>query len=149
MLEPTNAQLMELKRNNGMFSERLVKVDRELWPPEIHWPLQNGSVPIAVYRSNAFVVIEWLEPNGFTRLSVNRTEWDRDKGRFRDNIGWDDLQRLKAEAGYGNVSAVELYPPDSHVLDTANVRHLFLLPSPPPFMWTHDFAPIAFERPAL
>lgn len=98
-------------------------------------PIQTGSVAIAAYRSRTFVVIVWQELSGFQRLSINRTEWDEREGRFRGDIGWDDLQRLKSEAGFGDVSAVELYPPDDEVLNTVNLRHLFLLPSSPPFMW--------------
>lgn len=138
MLNPTSEQLQELERNNARFPEHLVSVAQEHWPDMDGSPFQTGSVAIGAYRSNAFVVVVWQEPNGFTRLSVNRTDWDKDQGRFRDNIGWDDLQRLKAEAGYGDVSAVEIYPPDQHVVNTANMRHLFLLPIALPFMWLRE-----------
>lgn len=115
--------------------DRLVPVDRQQWPSMTGSPIQTGSVAIGAYQSRDFVVVVWRELSGITRLSINRTEWDGHKGRFCDNIGWDDLQRLKAEAGYGDVPAVEVYPPDQHVLNTANIRHLFLLPDAPPFMW--------------
>lgn len=138
MLNPTAEQLEEWKRGNDCFPEHLVPVARENWPDMAGSPFQTGSVAIGAYRSNAFVVVAWSEPSGFTRLSINRTEWDESKGRFRDNISWDDLQRLKAEAGYGDVPAVELYPPDQHVLNTANLRHLFLMPLAPPFMWLRE-----------
>lgn len=98
-------------------------------------PVQTGSVAIGAFRSRDFVVIVWQEPSGYQRLSINRTEWDESQGRFRGDISWDDLQRLKSEAGFGDVAAVEVYPPDDHVLNTVNLRHLFLMPSNPPFMW--------------
>lgn len=129
------AQLEELERNNNLFPDHLVPMGPEHWPDMANSPIQTGSVVIAAYRSRAFVVIVWQEPSGFQRLSVNRTEWDEAEGRFRGDISWDDLQRLKSEAGYGDVAAVELYPPDHDVLNTVNLRHLFLLPSIPPFMW--------------
>lgn len=135
---PTAQQLEEWEISNAHFPEHLAPVPREYWPDMADSPFQTGSVAIGAYRSRAFVVVAWLEPNGFTRLSINRTEWDEREGRFRDNISWDDLQRLKAEAGYGDVPAVELYPPDRHVLNTANMRHLFLLPLEPPFMWVRE-----------
>jgi hypothetical protein len=134
-LEPTAEQLREWKLSNARFPEHLVPVAPEHWPDMAGSPIKTGSIAIGAFRSNAFVVVVWIEPNGFTRLSINRTEWDEREGRFRDNIGWDDLQRLKAEAGYGDVPAVELYPPDQHVMNTVNMRHLFLLPIAPPFMW--------------
>jgi hypothetical protein len=133
MRTPTNEQIREWQSGNACFPERLVPVAREHWPDAKDSPF--GSTPVGAFRSRAFVVVVWSEPNGFTRLSVNRTDWDDSEGRFRGDIGWDDLQRLKAEAGYGDASAVELYPPDSQVVNTANLRHLFLLPSEPPFMW--------------
>lgn len=142
MLKPTDEQLRAWESGNACFPDHLVPVPQEHWPDMANSPFHTGSVAIGAYRSNAFVVVVWSEPNGFTRLSVNRTEWDERKGRFRDNISWDDLQRLKSEAGYGDVSAVELYPPDQHVLNSANLRHLFLLPTAPPFMWLHDKASI-------
>jgi hypothetical protein len=64
-----------------------------------------------------------------------RTEYDPDTCRPRDGIGWDDLQRLKGEAGYGEYCAVEIYPPDADVVNVANMRHLFILKSPPAMMW--------------
>ena len=137
---PTDDQLSEWERSNAAYPDHLVPVDQEQWPTMDNSPVQTGSVAIGAYRSNAFVVIVWREPSGFVRLSVNRTDWDDGQGRFRDNIGWDDLQRLKAEAGFSDVAAVEIYPPDQHVLNTANIRHLFLLPSSPAFMWERDGA---------
>ena len=134
-MKPSAAQILEWERGNANYPEHLVQVPREQWPES---PSNTGGIVIGAYRSKAFVVIVWQELSGFTRLSVNRTEWDESKGRFCDNISWDDLQRLKAEAGFGDVPAVELYPPDSEVLNTANIRHLFLLPSTPPFMWLRD-----------
>jgi hypothetical protein len=125
------AQLEEIDRTNNLFPDHLVPIGPE------HWPTTSptDSVPIGAFRSKAFVVIVWQELSGFQRLSINRTEWDEHEGRFRGDISWDDLQRLKSEAGFGDVSAVELYPPDGQVLNTANLRHLFLLTSAPAFMW--------------
>lgn len=128
---PTAEQIQGWEQGNAHFPAHLVPVERQQWPDEAPF----GGVAIGAYRSRDFVVVVWEEPTGFTRLSINRTHWDDETGRFKDNIGWDDLQRLKAEAGYGDIPAVELYPPDNHVVNTANIRHLFLLPSPPPFMF--------------
>ena len=136
-VQPTPEQIREWEESNAHFPEHLVPVAEEYWPPVSPF----GGVAIGAFRSRAFVVVVWNEPDGMTRLSVNRTDWDESEGRFRGNIGWDDLQRLKSEAGFGDVPAVELYPPDSQVMNTGNLRHLFLLPSAPPFMWrTNDEA---------
>lgn len=128
---PTTEQIEAWGQSNDQYPKHLVPVARESWPDTS----QFGGLAIGAFRSRDFVVVVWAEPNGFTRLSVNRTDWDGGAGRFRDNISWDDLQRLKSEAGFGDVPAVELFPPDQHVINTANLRHLFLMPSLPPFMW--------------
>lgn len=136
-------QVEAIEHNNKLFPDHLVPMGPEYWPTMAGSQVQTGSEVVAAFRSREFVVIVWRELSGFLRLSVNRTEWDEKEGRFRGDIGWDDLQRLKSEAGYGDVPAVELYPPDEHVLNTVNLRHLFLLPADPPFMWQRpsgDFA---------
>lgn len=135
-VKPNSAQLRELERQNALFPGHLVAIPRDQWPDMSQSPYQTGSVPLAVFRSRKFCVVVWQEPNGAARLSVQRTEYDRDTGRFRENISWDDLQRLKGEAGFADMCAVEIYPPDDQVVNVANMRHLFLLPTPPRFMWT-------------
>lgn len=66
------------------------------------------------------------EEHAICRLTVNRTEMGRD-GRWRDGITWDELQDLKRQAGYGEAMAVEVYPPDSEVVNVANMRHLWIV----------------------
>lgn len=139
----STAQLQEIEHNNKLFPDHLVPMGPEYWPDMAASPIQTGSIVIAAFRSREFVVILWQELSGFQRLSVNRTEWDEREGRFRGNISWDDLQRLKSEAGFGDIAAVELYPPDDQVMNTVNLRHLFLLPSNPPFMWQRPSGDLA------
>lgn len=66
-------------------------------------------------------------------MSVCRTSMRQ--GRWVDGISWDDLQRLKREAGYGESDAVEVYPADSDVVNVANMRHLWILETPIRFAW--------------
>jgi hypothetical protein len=134
----TSAQIRELKRVNARFPAHLVAIPREQWPDMSQSPFQSGSIPLGVFRSRAFALVVWQEPSGSVRLSINRTEWDERKQRFRDDISWDDLQRLKAEAGFGDMCALEVYPPDVHVVNVANMRHIFLVANPPPFMWVRQ-----------
>lgn len=67
------------------------------------------------------------------RLSINKTSHNGDT--WDDNITWDELQKIKNECGYGDACAVEIFPPDESVVNVANMRHLWLLPEPPSFMW--------------
>ena len=87
-----------------------------------------------VWRSRKYLVQVHVVVGGVERLSVQRTELDA-VGRWRDGIPWEDLQRLKAECGRGGYAAVEIYPPDGDVVNVANMRHLWVLPFPPAFMW--------------
>jgi hypothetical protein len=41
---------------------------------------------------------------------------------------WLDLQRIKSTLVGEELVAIEVYPPDSHLLDTANCYHLWVLP---------------------
>lgn len=69
------------------------------------------------------------------RIAVMRTSLQPDGQRWKGNISWDDLQRLKREAGYGDVDALEVYPRDRDVVNVANVRHLWLMPDGIDFAW--------------
>ena len=92
--------------------------------------------PLKVWRSSEFFVQEFSPtPDGVIRLSVNRTHVDPTSLRWVDGISWDDLQRLKGEAGYGDREAVEVYPPAACVVNEANIRHLWILPKRLPFSW--------------
>ncbi|WP_206431449.1 DUF7694 domain-containing protein [Sphingomonas koreensis] len=132
MLKPNAAQLRQLRRDNAQYSAHLVEVPRADWPP---MPFLEVAERIALFRSRQFLVQVVIERTGFTRLSVNRTEWDERANRWREDIGWDDLQRLKGEAGFADRWAVEVFPDDASVVNVANMRHLFLLPEAPAYGW--------------
>jgi hypothetical protein len=124
----TAAQLREMRKENLRWPVALAAVPREHWPAD-RYAARASSVRIALFRSRTFVVQVFEEKAGIVRLSVNRTEWDERQRRFRDDISWDDLQRLKAEAGYGDRCAYEVLPPDRLVVNVANMRHFFVLPA--------------------
>ena len=88
---------------------------------------------LAVWRSKYFLVQVKLE-NGVTRLSVNRTELDS-TGNWRDGITWDELQEIKDLCGFANREAVEVYPAAQDLVNVANIRHLWILEQPLPFIW--------------
>lgn len=98
------------------------------------WPLACSLVskpPSFVWRSSEFLVMLY-EHEEKPRLSICRTSLYGD--RFADNISWDEIQRLKREAGFGETCAIEIFPPDSAVVNVANMRHIWLV-EPPAFMW--------------
>ncbi|MFH1984822.1 MAG: hypothetical protein ABIL58_23520 [Pseudomonadota bacterium] len=119
-----------LARENSKWPMRLAPV-----PPEEWEDIQlSGSPRFAVWRSREFLVQAFGESGGVIRLSVNRTRILTD-GQWDDQISWDDLQALKYQAGYGNCMAVEIYPEDRHLVNVANMRHLWVLPEPLGFGW--------------
>lgn len=125
---PTRRDLQIIGADNSRWPRRLTAVPRAHWPDRSH-------AAIAVWRSRDYLVQVFDAPGGVLRMSVCRTTWDGRGGRWRDGITWDELQRLKAEVGYGDCWAVEIYPPDDEVVNAANLRHLWLLAERPPFAW--------------
>lgn len=94
--------------------------------------------PLRAWRSRAHLAVLWQESGERPlRLSICRTSMGPD-GRFLDGITWEELQRIKAECGYGDVEAVEVYPRDSDVVNVANQRHLWILPGGSGCSWTRE-----------
>lgn len=123
------AKRLQIKERRQKFGPMLAEVQRCDWP----LALQNheGS-PVRAWESRDFLAQLRIDP--YPVLSFCRKELNADGG-WKDNISWDDLHRLKSEAGYGHVWAVECHPPDDSVVNLANFRHLWLLPKPPPYGW--------------
>lgn len=128
----TRAERRQLERENAKRPLRLEAVPRDQW--HFDWTARHAE-PTAVWRSRDFLVTRWeaREP-ALCRLSILRTRLQGE--RWADGITWDDLQRLKNEAGYSDAWAVELFPADTDVVNVANIRHLWILERPPAFAWT-------------
>ncbi len=114
----------------------LVPVPESEWPPRRDVPVKE--YPVAVWRSRSYLVLEYGEPpfDGVEcrRLTVNRVTI-RGDGHWEQDIPWDDLQRCKREAGYGDWYALEIYPRDRDIVHIANMRHLWLLAEPLQLGW--------------
>jgi hypothetical protein len=126
--EIANAQRF-LRQENSKQPVTLAPVSREKWPRHA-----SHSGLAEVLRSKTFLVQIFLETPAALRLSVCRTELDQ-KGKWRDGITWDELMQIKWEAGYGQEWAVELYPDERHIVNVANMRHLWILPGKPAYGW--------------
>jgi hypothetical protein len=102
--------------------ETLEQVSREDWP---EWPWGGGE-PSEVWRSRRWIVQVFSTRAGSgaeERISVRRCDGSPD-------IGWRDLQAIKAAIGRGAAFAVEAFPSDVDVVDVANMRHLWVIPRP-------------------
>ena len=122
------AQRRQLARDNAKMPTALQPVPRELWPT-------SAIKHLAALRSRDFLVQVFpAEAPAVVRLSICRTSLTGD--RWTDGITWDELQRLKAESGYPNETAVEVFPPERDIVNVANMRHLWVLAAPLPFAWS-------------
>lgn len=97
-------------------------------------------VPVEVWASRDWLVQVFAEPVG-ERITVNRTTLAPRRDRWADGITWDELQTIKREIGRGDRWALEVYPADEHVIDVANMRHLFVVDEPPAFAWRRGDEP--------
>ena len=101
----------------------------------IDYPDRPGV--LAAWKSKNFLAVLWNK-GGYDRLSVNRTSTDRLTGSWRDGITWDELQLIKAQCGFGDRWAVEVFPPDDQVVNVSAMRHLWLLDAAPEYAWTSE-----------
>lgn len=91
-----------------------------------------GSVVVKAIMSRRFLVALYQKKDAPLRMTVNRNKLLAN-GRFEDGITWDELMECKRQVGYADLCMIEIYPPDSQIVDVANMRHLWLFE--PDFMW--------------
>jgi len=124
------AAVKYLKEKNKQYGDHLTYVARE------DWPANSPPDLLLVMRSNAYLVQIHAAPSpAKVRLSIIRSSIIGNQ--WSDGIGWNDLQELKRQAGYGDALAVEVYPPAVDVVNVANMRHLWILDEDLdlPFVW--------------
>ncbi|WP_449222432.1 DUF7694 domain-containing protein [Acidimangrovimonas pyrenivorans] len=84
-------------------------------PPEVRWTEYKK-----VHRNGRFVVCERPMPNGMTQLSI--------VGRHGQRPTWKEAQAIKNELAGADATALEVYPPQAEVIDSADTYHLWVLP---------------------
>lgn len=129
--------IRELKKPERVIARRAMREDSRQYSLTVMTPLPvpaHKPGPFAAWRNRNFLVQAYHD-GGTVRLSINRTDFSVSTGDWDDGITWDELMRVKAACGYGDFWAVEVYPPDEHLVNVANIRHLWLLPEPPAFGW--------------
>lgn len=116
----------ELERRRKSWPETLRPIPKEEWGDTS----KMRQVPFEVLRSQTFLVQLYEVNSGVDteviRMSVNRCAI-KHTGHWQDDISWEELQRLKAEAGLGDRDAIEIYPRDFDLVNVANMRHLWIL----------------------
>lgn len=126
--------LANLSRAERRHAERYMQRENAKWPntlkewPRSEWPTENQHI-LRLWRSRGFLVQEHAAPApAIVRLSILRAALESGGG-WQQDISWEELQRLKREAGYGDQEAVEVFPPDADIVNVANIRHLWILPA--------------------
>lgn len=126
------AMVNELRIENALRPEHLVKLPRNQWTPiKVKLPDKLKEV----WRSRYFLVQIFQEKNGIERLSVCISDVDSTTGRWKDGLSWEQLQDIKRQVGRNDKDAVEIFPADSDIVNVANMRHLWILPDQLPFAW--------------
>lgn len=117
------------KKQANKYPARLAEVKRSEWPatPSTSWRLN-------VWLSREYLVQGFAETGDIVRLTVCSTTPTADS--WADGLAWDELMEIKRQCGYGHRTAVELYPDDANVVNVSNMRHLWVLPEAPAYMWS-------------
>lgn len=128
--EQRRAAAKYLQEQNARWPAQLIDVPAHEWPPRAPARL------VAVKRSRSYLVQVFDDGASgvLVRLSINRCGLTP-AGGWLQEIAWDDLQRLKAEAGYADFDAVEVFPRAADVVNVANMRHLWVMSEPLAFAW--------------
>lgn len=121
----------EKRRALRGLSRELTQVPQADWPEDAAG-LGHG-VLAALWRSQTRTVMvrEHDHPTITARICVMAMG----RGARNATLGWDELQRIKRQVGFGGHFAVEAFPEDSHVSDGAAVRHLWVLRERPAWAW--------------
>lgn len=77
------------------------------------------------HRNNVFSVLERALPDGTRHLAITSLSGVRPT--------WPEMQRIKDEIAGPEATAVEVYPPQTEIVDQADMYHLWVLPAPLPF----------------
>lgn len=103
--------------------QRLQPVPSDEWPSSQYDPAR-----IEVWKNDKFLAQVFSEQHGQLRVSVNSIR--RKNGGWRDGITWEQLMEIKRQIGRAEEYAVEVLPRDTDIVNVANMRHFWILPSP-------------------
>lgn len=106
--------------------------------PEYFPRMQTGAMPVKAWESRNYLVQLYREDNvafpSLLRLSICRSKIGTN-GKWKDGMTWEELQDIKREVGFGDWYGVEVYPRDADIVNVANFRHLWLMPTPLMIGW--------------
>lgn len=79
-----------------------------------------GEAAVLLWASREFSAALFLQ-SGYRRLSIARAD------DVQRPLSWEELMQVKRDCGFGDCDALEVYPRDSDIFNTGNVRHLYLV----------------------
>ena len=85
---------------------------------EIHCRSAFLEPSIGVWENEEFSVAAFMD-QGFIRLDIMRRD-------FKDGITWDQLNWIKNQCGFTEFDACEFFPRQRDIVNTANIRHLYI-----------------------
>lgn len=102
----------------------------------------NEPIPknlVKVWENNRFLVQRYHEEHSI-RLTVIKKEaayFENGLPIWKEGITWDELQGIKDALGFYDSWFVEIYPPKEHIINVANMRHLWII-TEPNFGWKKE-----------
>jgi hypothetical protein len=120
----------QMVRDNAKRPLVLEQLPRDRWDKQA----QRDVKRVEVWLSRKYLVQVFEEAEGVLRVSVNRTTMRAD-GRWEENLVWDEMQEIKRQIGRADSYAVEVFPRDRDIVNVANMRHMWILPSPLSIGW--------------
>lgn len=90
-------------------------------------PVDFGHVGVfsKIHRNKVFSVLDRMDFSGARHLAISSLSGIRPT--------WPEAQRIKTEIAGAEATAVEVYPPESEVVDQADMYHLWVMPGRLPF----------------
>ncbi len=83
-----------------------------------------GTFSVA-HKNGVFSVLDRMDISGARHLAISSLSGIRPT--------WPEAQRIKNELAGAEATAIEVYPPQSEVIDQADMYHLWVLPGRLPF----------------
>lgn len=85
---------------------------------------------IGAWESDIYYVGAFMD-QGYIRLDIAKKDGS-------DGITWDELNEIKNACGFSEFDACEFYPRQRDVVNTANIRHLYISSSLFPVLKRHN-----------
>lgn len=103
------------------FNDKLVRADKHFKALKTDMQeLTEGWI------SQHFVVEVHRAKDGSEMITAHRTHKGPDD-RWAGGITWDELMEIKRQIGRADAFAVEVFPKDKDIIDSENVRHLWVI----------------------